>query len=231
MVNVTASVLSLQQQVDSISAGTEDLTASLDDSASGLDDFWHIFAATLVFFMQTGFAALEAGSVRSKSAVHVLFKNLIDGAISAIMFWLIGYGFAYGEDAGGFIGRSKFGLSSDDFDLGDGANQLQYHTFFFQWSFAATAATIVSGCVAERCKLEAYFIYAAVLSVWTYPVVVHWCWGDGWLSPFASDTSDYLFRGSKSNNFIDFAGSGVVHAVGGITGLVGAFMLGPRQVQ
>lgn len=107
---------------------------------------------------------------------------------------------------------------------------LDFHTFFFQWTFAATAATIVSGSVAERCKLEAYFIYSIVITAFVYPVIVHWGWGEGWLSPFAEDTQDYLFYGNESNNYIDFAGSGVVHMVGGFSGFVAAIILGPRKV-
>ena len=230
MVNNTAAVISLQSQVSDLWSELDELSTSADDISSGSDEMWHLIAGTLVFFMQAGFAMLEAGSVRSKNAVNILFKNLIDGAISAIIFWLLGYGFAYGDTANGFIGTSKFGLASDDFDLGDGAGQLNYHTFFFQWAFAATAATIVSGSVAERCKLEAYFIYSAFITLWIYPVIVHWCWGTGWLSPFGEQTDEYLFYGKSSNNFIDFAGSGVVHTVGGLCGLVAAFVLGPRKV-
>jgi ammonium transporter, Amt family len=107
---------------------------------------------------------------------------------------------------------------------------LNYHSFFFQWAFVATAATIVSGSVAERCKLEAYFIYSFILSAFIFPVVVCWCWGYGFLSPFGADTSNYLFNGAKSNNFVDFAGSGVVHMVGGFSGLMAAIILGPRTV-
>ena len=87
----------------------------------------------------------------------------------------------------------------------------------------------MSGSVAERCKIDGYFIYSLIITIWIYPVVVCWCWGDGWLSPFGSDTKNYLFDGEKSNNFVDFAGSGIVHMVGGISGLMGAVVLGPRK--
>mmetsp|Transcript_114570 Transcript_114570/g.323935 ORF Transcript_114570/g.323935 Transcript_114570/m.323935 type:complete len:505 (+) Transcript_114570:44-1558(+) len=229
MVNTTAAVISLQSQVDDLQTQVNDLNTYADEISGGADEMWHLIAGTLVFFMQAGFAMLEAGSVRSKNAVNILFKNLIDGAISAIVFWTLGYGFAYGETANGFVGTSKFGLASNDFDLGNGSSKLDFHTFFFQWTFAATAATIVSGCVAERCKLEAYFLYSFFIILWIYPVIVHWCWGDGWLSPFADQTNEYLFYGKSSNSFIDFAGSGVVHTVGGVAGLIAAFVLGPRK--
>lgn len=131
----------------------------------------------------------------------------------------------------GFIGRKgAFALSDDEFTNRNNPENLDFASFFFQWTFAATAATIVSGSVAERCKLEAYFIYSTIISAFVYPIIVHWAWGEGWLSPFGSDVQDYLFYGRESNNYIDFAGSGVVHMVGGWSGLVGAILLGPRKV-
>lgn len=107
-------------------------------------------------------------------------------------------------------------------------SDLNFPFFFFQWAFAATAATIVSGSMAERCKLEAYFLYTMFITMFVYPVIVHWVWGEGWLSAFGTDPSQFLFYGSESNNMIDFAGSGVVHMVGGFSGLMGAAILGPR---
>ena len=232
MANQTQQILDLQSQANDISNQISDMTTTSNETGTGLDEMWHLVAATLVFFMQAGFGLLEVGGVRSKNAVNILFKNMIDGAISVICFWVIGYGFAYGDTENGFIGKDNFGLGEDDFDVGDsGNNNLNYHTFFFQWAFAATAATIVSGSVAERCKLEAYFIYSAFITSWTYPLIVHWVWGEGWMSAFGTQTDEYMFYGKKSNNFIDFAGSGVVHAVGGLTGLVAAIALGPRRVR
>mmetsp|Transcript_331 Transcript_331/g.582 ORF Transcript_331/g.582 Transcript_331/m.582 type:complete len:500 (-) Transcript_331:320-1819(-) len=225
--NATAYNIQIASILSSISA----VESSVSDVATGADEMWVLVAGILVFFMQAGFAMLEAGSVRSKNSVNILFKNILDAAISAFFFWLLGFGFAYGETQGGFIGGDLFALDDITFTAtsGSGVANLNYHTFFFQWAFAATAATIVSGCVAERCKLEAYFVYSAVISGFIYPVVVHWGWGDGWLSPFGSDVEDYLMDGAKSNNLIDFAGSGIVHMVGGWSGLVAAIVLGPRK--
>lgn len=199
--------------------------------ASSTDEMWIILCGILVFFMQAGFAMVEVGSVRSKNSISILFKNLLDAGISALLFWTVGYGFAYGSDSGGFIGTDTFGLDDASYKQidDDAIANLNFHTFFFQWTFAATASTIVSGSVAERCKLEAYFVYSALISAFIYPVVAHWGWGDGWLSPFGPDTDGYLFRGEKSNNLIDFGGSGIVHMVGGFSGLSGAVILGPRR--
>jgi Amt family ammonium transporter len=169
--------------------------------------------------------------------MNVLFKNVCDACISAIGFWLIGYGIAYGSSKNGFIGgKYGYALSDDAFYVSGGeiddaaAGELNYHSFFFQWAFVATAATIVSGSVAERCKLDAYFIYSFIISVFIYPVVVCWGWGNGWLSAWSGDVENYLFNGAKSNNFVDFAGSGIVHMVGGFSGLMAAIIIGPRLV-
>jgi Amt family ammonium transporter len=211
------------------------LSARLDSLSTSADIMWVLICGFLVFFMQAGFAMVEAGSVKQKNSLNILFKNICDACIATLGFWLIGYGIAYGSADNGFIGtRYGYALSDDAFigagkfvDDAEGA-AFNYHFWFFQCVFAATAATIVSGSVAERCKLDAYFLYSFVISIWVYPVIVCWCWGYGWLSPFGADTGEFLFNGSKSNNFIDFAGSGVVHMVGGFSGLVGAMMLGPR---
>jgi Amt family ammonium transporter len=222
MPNSTTEIIALQQSIN-------DLQNQIDAVGKGTDKMWILLTGSLVFFMQAGFCMLEAGTVRSKNTINILFKNLVDGALSAVAFWLVGYAFAFGNSQGGFVGRTKFGLSGDTFDLNDEVDW-EYEHFFFQWAFAATASTIVSGSVAERCTLEAYFVYAIVITGWIYPVIVHWCWGDGWLSGFGENVDDYLFRGRDSNNYIDFAGSGVVHTVGGMSGLVAAIILGPRTV-
>jgi Amt family ammonium transporter len=184
---------------------------------SQTDVHWMLYAGTLVFLMQAGFAMLEAGTVASKNVSNILFKNIMDACIGAICWWLLGFGFAYGTaDDGGFIGAGNFALKAED--------GTTYKNWFFQWAFAATAATIVSGAVAERTKLSAYFIYCIVLTSFIYPVVVHWGWdSEGFMCNWGSSV---LISGSV--NLVDFAGSGIVHMTGGFAGLVGAIMVGPR---
>lgn len=199
-------------------AGNDTISASFFEQfamASDLDQLWVLLAACLVFFMQCGFTLLEAGAVKSINVQNILFKNTMDACIGAIVWYLFGYCVAYGDadspNANGFLGVDNVVLESGD-----------WNGFFFQWAFAATAATIVSGSVAERCSLEAYFFYTICLTTWVYPVVVHWMWdGHGWLSPFNADPA-------IGGGVIDFAGSGVVHMVGGFSGLCGAIMCGPR---
>lgn len=211
--------------------GNETDIASFEDVEDALDNAWLVISAILIFMMQAGFAMLEAGSVSSESTVNVLFKNVSDTCISSVAFWLLGYGLAYGDAWMGFIGTTNFALNGDDFNLVlHNHRQVNKYAFFFQkWAFAATTATIVSGSLAERCRLDAYFVYTFFISALIYPIVVCWCWGDGWMSPYANDPSKFLFYGDKSNNYVDFAGSGVVHMVGGVSGFVGAYMVGPRK--
>jgi len=188
-----------------------------------LDTFYIMFAACLVFLMQAGFAMLEAGSVRSKNVKNVLLKNLLDACFGAIIWYLIGFGISGG-------GNEFMGTSADNYalsglkDTGSSYTSGGYDwiSFFFSFTFAAAASTIVSGAVAERCQLAAYIIYTCIITGWIYPVVVHWVWnGDGFLSAF---NPDHILGGN-----IDFAGSGVVHMTGGIAGLAGAAILGPRK--
>jgi len=168
--------------------------------------------------MQAGFAMLEAGIVQPKNATNILFKNLIDASLAAICFWLLGYGFAYGTDVGGFIGSDNFAISKITNESGGWQN------WFFQWAFTGAAATIVAGSVCERAKIEAYFCYSIVLTVFIYPIVVHWGWGSGFLSawgafPDSDGNARPIFsKTEKSNGMIDFAGSGIVHMVGGFSG-------------
>ena len=183
--------------------------------AGALDTAWLMLAAFLVFFMQAGFAMVEAGFVRAKNATNILMKNVLDCCVGGIVFWAVGYGLAYGvsgDSAPGLFGDGTFFLN--DFSA--------YASWIFQFAFAATAATIVSGAMAERTKFSAYLVYTALISGLIYPIVVHWAWdANGWMSAFNEDK----FLG---NGYIDFAGSGVVHAVGGTAGLVGAILVGPR---
>ena len=159
--------------------------------------------------MQAGFSLLESGTVRTKNTANILIKNLLDACIGVIGWYFLGYGFAFGKDAGGFIGYTKFVGTDIEGDINE-----YYMQWFFQFTFCATAATIVSGSLAERTKLEAYIVYSFLMSSFIYPVVVHWVWSpDGWLA---------------QEGFIDFAGSGVVHLVGGASGFIAAVILGPR---
>jgi len=182
-----------------------------DKVATAVDNVWVLITAFLVFFMQAGFAMVEAGFTRSKNASNIVMKNLMDFAIGSVIFWLFGFAFMFGKDVGGFIGTSGFFLNDTFKHLGLSIPLTSF--LMFQTVFAATSATIVSGAMAERTKFIAYCIYSAVISLIIYPVVGHWVWGGGWLSKLG---------------FIDFAGSTVVHSVGGWAALIGAAMLGPR---
>lgn len=205
----------------------ETLQNDLGQVLTDIDATWVITAGILVFFMQAGFGMLEAGTVAEKNVVNIMYKNLMDATIAAIVFAAFGYGFAYGgaEPDGPFIGTGNFGLSEEFSGSG-------FHSFFFQWTFSAAAATIVSGSVAERCKLSAYFIYSFFLTGFTYPIVVHWVWdSEGWLSAFNEIPfmGDYRNGPGGTNSMLDFAGCSVVHMVGGFAGLVAAILIGPRQ--
>mmetsp|Transcript_738 Transcript_738/g.1007 ORF Transcript_738/g.1007 Transcript_738/m.1007 type:complete len:483 (-) Transcript_738:200-1648(-) len=194
------------------------------------DIMWVLVCAILVFWMQAGFALLEAGSVRKKNTNNILFKNLMDASIGAICFWLLGYSFAYGTEKYEYQdpGQDNEFIGAGNWALRNYNNDDSYHSFFFQWAFAGAAATIVSGCVAERCKLEGYFVYTIALTTFIYPIVVHWVWSiTGWASAFYVDEDGKKIL--SKNGVIDFAGSGVVHMVGGFAGLVGAIAVGPRK--
>ena len=180
------------------------LSASVDELASSIDAVWILVGAALVFFMQAGFAIVEAGLTRAKNTGNILMKNLMDFCLGTIVFWILGYGLMHGSDVGGIIGTP-----TADFLTGD--NDMLH--LIFQTVFCATAATIVSGAMAERTKFSCYCIYSIVISLVIYPVSGHWIWGGGWLAQMG---------------FHDFAGSTAVHMVGGICALVGAAFLGPR---
>ncbi|CAM9857351.1 unnamed protein product [Discosporangium mesarthrocarpum] len=203
---------------------------STEDIRTDLDTLWLMIGAILVFFMQTGFAMLEVGSVSIKNTKNILIKNVGDASLGAICWWLLGFGVAFGTDKGRFIGSDSFALKGKFFESDDGTltNGYSYASWLFQWAFAATAATIVSGAVAERVSFTAYVIYSIVLTTFIYPVVVHWGWhSQGWASPW-NDTTDgtsILF----DCGVIDFAGSGVVHMTGGVAALVASVIVGPRS--
>mmetsp|Transcript_33036 Transcript_33036/g.84404 ORF Transcript_33036/g.84404 Transcript_33036/m.84404 type:complete len:519 (+) Transcript_33036:101-1657(+) len=188
-----------------------------------------LVSAYLVFLMQAGFAMLCAGSVRSKNTMNILLKNVLDACVGSISFYLLGYGFAYQGSGGSpnpFIGTSNFALVELTPTAGlsdnDTVGITDWAGFLFQWAFAAAAATIVSGSVAERTSFLAYLLYSVFLTSFVYPVIVHWVWDSaGWLTAFRDDRL-------LGTGMIDFAGSGVVHMVGGFAGLCGAAMVGPR---
>ena len=177
---------------------------------------WLLIGGILVMFMQAGFALVETGMTRSKNAINIMTKNLMDFCFGALLFWAIGYALMYGGDQGGVIGWSKEYLF-----MGAGMNPAADSTgafknaasWFFQMVFCATAATIVSGAMAERTRLVSYIVYSVIISAIIYPVSGHWIWGGGWLS---------------SMGMRDFAGSTVVHSVGAWAALAGAIIVGPR---
>ncbi|MBI9112586.1 ammonium transporter [Maridesulfovibrio ferrireducens] len=180
---------------------------------------WTLLAAILVMFMQAGFACVEAGFTRAKSAGNILMKNFLDFAAGSIIFFLFGFGLMFGLDAGGFIGTSGFGLAGVGLTTPDGQWTLTF--WFFQSVFAATAATIVSGGIAERTKFSSYILVTMIVTGLIYPVSGHWAWGSLWLGDAGTGWLEGL-------GFMDFAGSTVVHSVGGWIALAGAIIVGPR---
>jgi ammonium transporter, Amt family len=180
----------------------------LEISAVGLDTLWVLLAAFLVFFMQAGFGMVEAGFIRAKNTCNILTKNFLDFCMASIGFFMFGYAIMFGEGNAffGFKGWFLWGAES-------GADIPLYAFWLFQAAFCGAAATIVAGGMAERMKFQAYLIYSFLISAFIYPIVGHWIWGGGWLA---------------SLNFADFAGSTVVHTVGGTAALVGTIMLKPR---
>jgi Amt family ammonium transporter len=217
----------LNKLVDEKMAGHRALTLS-DTEASitgALDVFYLLYAGALVFMMQAGFAMLCAGCLREKNIKNIMLKNVLDACVGALGFWAVGYGLAYGTKCGVAENCDKdwYLIGDDLFFLGGGWDEGDYHSWFFQFAFAATAATIVSGAVAERCQMTAYALYSAVLTAFVYPVVVHHVWSsEGYFSAFRNNP---LF----GVGVVDFAGCGVVHMVGGISAFVGAAVLGPRS--
>ncbi|KAF3452379.1 hypothetical protein FNV43_RR02812 [Rhamnella rubrinervis] len=195
------------------------ISNSFNDTAYAIDNTFLLFSAYLVFAMQLGFAMLCAGSVRAKNTMNIMLTNVLDAAAGGLSYYLFGFAFAFGTPSNGFIGRHFFGLRDYPFSFsGD------YSYFLYQWAFAIAAAGITSGSIAERTQFVAYLIYSSFLTGFVYPIVSHWFWSpDGWASPIRSNNN--LLFGS---GVIDFAGSGVVHMVGGIAGLWGALIEGPR---
>lgn len=178
------------------------------NTISGLDTVWVLLAAMLVFFMQPGFALVEAGFTRSKNTANILMKNFVDFMVGTICFWLVGFGIMHGT-GNGFIGEWHW----CDYTFYGDSNIPASCVLIFQTVFCATAATIVSGGMAERTKFGVYILISLLISLVIYPIEGHWTWGGGWLAELG---------------FHDFAGSTVVHLVGGVIALAGAMILGPR---
>ena len=196
------------------------LAITPDELASSLDTVWMLLAAMLVFFMQPGFALCEAGFTRSKNTANILFKNFVDFVLGSLLFWFLGFGLMFGSNGEGFVGMPNFG------DLSFFDNGLPVEGFLiFQTVFCATAATIVSGAMAERTKFSMYVIYSFFISLLIYPISGHWTWGGGWLCN--GDEMSFMMT-TFGATFHDFAGSAIVHSVGGVLAFVGALCLGPR---
>lgn len=186
-------------------------TSETVDTQTYLDNVFVLLSAVLVIFMQAGFALVEAGLTRAKSVANIMMKNMMDFCAGVLAFFAVGFAFAFGE-GNDFIGYNGFFLGDGAFTYGT----LSLPVFFlFQVAFAATAATIVSGAMAERTKFKAYFVYSIFISAVIYPIVVHWQWGGGWLYQL-------------STPFHDFAGSTLVHMTGGVAALMGTLIIGPR---
>ena len=182
---------------------TQEILAAIDGQLFAV---WFLIGAALVFWMQAGFAMVEAGFTRAKNTGNILMKNLMDFCIGTVVFILIGFGLLLGEDVAGFIGKPGF-------DIFTAYENFDYSNFVFNLVFCATTATIVSGAMAERTKFLSYCVYSAIISALVYPIEAHWIWGGGWLSQLG---------------FHDFAGSCAIHMVGGLSALIGAKILGPR---
>ncbi len=196
------------------------LAITPDELASSLDTVWMLLAAMLVFFMQPGFALCEAGFTRSKNTANILFKNFVDFTLGSLLFWFLGFGLMFGSNGEGFVGMPNFG------DLSFFDNGLPVEGFLiFQTVFCATSATIVSGAMAERTKFSMYVVYSFFISLLIYPISGHWTWGGGWLCN--GDETSFMMT-TFGATFHDFAGSAIVHSVGGVLAFVGALCLGPR---
>ena len=209
-----------------IETGTLDsLTKSTSDLKLSIDTSWVLITGFLVFFMQCGFAMLEAGLVRQTGVVNTLAENFIDAAITLLAWWATGFAIAFGTTSNGFVGTDGFFLNNAltisngviEYAMGAGGSTAPVSTFtlfFFQFAFSATASTITTGAMAERTDFKGDLIYAFIMGAFMYPIVVHWVWNNGgWLNKLS---------------FHDFAGDAAVHTVGGWTALVGAYLLGPR---
>jgi Amt family ammonium transporter len=206
---LTATTDSIASAVSAVAAPVVEAASEVAEAASeinGLDTVWVLLGAMLVFWMQPGFALVEAGMTRSKNTANILMKNFMDFMAGSVIYWIFGFSIMYGA-GNAFFGWDGF------FFKGEDSNIPRECTLFFQTVFAATTATIVSGAMAERTKFSMYLVYSILISAFIYPIEGHWSWGGGWLAELG---------------FHDFAGSAVVHACGGFLALAGAIVLGPR---
>jgi Amt family ammonium transporter len=200
LAGVTATLI-----VGPLATGALAQEASIGEVASAVNSVWIVVAAILVMFMQAGFALVEAGFTRAKNAGNIIMKNVMDFSLGSLTYWAFGFALAYGGSSiGGFLAYGDLFFFDDQARAGE---------WFFQVVFAATAATIISGAVAGRVKFSSYLIYTPFITGLIYPVVTHWVWGGGWLAEIG---------------FYDFAGSGVVHMLGGVAALAGVLIVGPR---
>jgi len=219
MKTIVMLLILLTSLISTVWAGDDPPTPMTNKDAIALvqtnaDYVWTLVAAALVFFMQAGFAMVEAGFTRAKNSINIMMKNLMDFSMGTLAFWALGFGLMFGASSSGWLGTSGFFLS--DFTVGGDPWVLAF--WMFQVVFAATAATIVSGAMAERTKFTGYMLYSVFICGIIYPVFGSWAWGG-------------LFHGGgwlEKLGFIDFAGSTVVHSVGGWAALAGAIVLGPR---
>ena len=186
-----------------------------------VDTLWTCLAAFLVFFMQAGFALVEAGFTRAKNACNIIMKNLMGFSIGSLSFWLVGFGLMFGASEAGLVGTSGF-LFDADADGAISSGSFGWAFLIFQTVFAATAATIVSGAMAERTKFVSYLVYSVAITVIVYPIFGSWCW-NGLVG--AGERTGWL----ETMGFLDFAGSTVVHSVGGWCALAGAIVIGARR--
>lgn len=187
-----------------LAASAQEAEVTVAEVAAAVDTVWVVVAAFMVMFMQPGFALVEAGFTRAKNTANIVMKNFMDFSVGALVYWAVGFGLAYGgSSVGGFFAYG-------DFFMGNPERSVEW---FFQVVFAATAATIVSGAMAERTKFSAYLLYTPFITGLIYPVVTHWVWGGGWLAELG---------------YVDFAGSGVVHLTGAVAALAGVLTIGPR---
>ena len=179
----------------------------MSEAKEATDSLWILVNAVIVFLMQSGFTLLESGSVRKQNQMHILTKNLLTTCMGPLFFFLTGFAIAFGTDSDAYLPTRLFPGDYDD-------DPRQIRNWCIQYVFAANAATIVSGSIAERTRLYTYLIFAALMTGFIYPVGVSWTWGGGWL---------------HERGYTDYAGSGIIHMVGGVAGLVGAIFVGPRQ--